>query len=362
MKADNHVETPANNNTSADKANNRSLAALTESLSAASTPDTPLDLTQLSKEKLAVADSRSLEAKLATFALPQDSAATPTQEKETPKSTPAPTPTPTPTPTPAPAAAKKDAKADNMGDMTDAEMAEMQKMMSKMKVKGGLSGIMKGMMGGGKGGKKMDASSLFDFGGEDKASSPAPAPAPATPPVHADSDVKLAPELAGLTLDDDAANGPGFSQEPGAPRPWRCKYTLRSHFDGVRVVAFHPTENALFSASEDYTLKMWNLNSLAPQPKKGLAPPELEPIYTFRGHTGPVYPISLLRVLLNTLILYSYAMSIHSEKGRIFSAGGDSVIRIWAIPPMTLDTYDPHGVGVDYRTKTIEGHTDAISS
>jgi len=38
-----------------------------------------------------------------------------------------------------------------------------------------------------------------------------------------------------------------------------AKYTLRSHFDSVRALAFHPVEPVLITASEDHTLKMWNL-------------------------------------------------------------------------------------------------------
>lgn len=44
---------------------------------------------------------------------------------------------------------------------------------------------------------------------------------------------------------------------------WCPITTLRSHFNAVRSVKFHPTHNnALFSASEDHTAKLWNLDSL----------------------------------------------------------------------------------------------------
>jgi striatin 1/3/4 len=42
-------------------------------------------------------------------------------------------------------------------------------------------------------------------------------------------------------------------------KTWMAKYTLRSHFDCVRALAFHPIEPVLVTASEDHTLKMWNL-------------------------------------------------------------------------------------------------------
>ena len=46
-------------------------------------------------------------------------------------------------------------------------------------------------------------------------------------------------------------------------KTWNAKYTLRSHFDGVRALAFHPTEPVLITASEDQTLKLWNLQKVS---------------------------------------------------------------------------------------------------
>lgn len=49
-------------------------------------------------------------------------------------------------------------------------------------------------------------------------------------------------------------------------KTWNAKYTLRSHFDGVRALAFHPTESILITASEDHTMKLWNLQkTIAPK-------------------------------------------------------------------------------------------------
>lgn len=50
-------------------------------------------------------------------------------------------------------------------------------------------------------------------------------------------------------------------------KTWTAKYTLRSHFDGVRSLCFHPTEQALITASEDATLKLWNLQKTVPAKK-----------------------------------------------------------------------------------------------
>lgn len=51
---------------------------------------------------------------------------------------------------------------------------------------------------------------------------------------------------------------------------WNPKFTLRSHFDSVRSLAFHPTEPVLVTASEDHTLKLWNLQKTAPAKKYAL--------------------------------------------------------------------------------------------
>lgn len=50
-------------------------------------------------------------------------------------------------------------------------------------------------------------------------------------------------------------------------KTWNPKFTLRSHFDGIRALAFHPVEPVLVTASEDHTLKMWNLQKTAPAKK-----------------------------------------------------------------------------------------------
>lgn len=50
-------------------------------------------------------------------------------------------------------------------------------------------------------------------------------------------------------------------------KSWNPKFTLRSHFDSVRSLAFHPVEALLVTASEDQTLKLWNLHKTAPAKK-----------------------------------------------------------------------------------------------
>lgn len=43
-------------------------------------------------------------------------------------------------------------------------------------------------------------------------------------------------------------------------KTWNPRFTLRSHFDAIRALTFHPGQAVLLTASEDGTLKLWNLN------------------------------------------------------------------------------------------------------
>ncbi|KAJ8944222.1 hypothetical protein NQ318_001642 [Aromia moschata] len=99
-------------------------------------------------------------------------------------------------------------------------------------------------------------------------------------------------ELAQLTVNNDAETTYDIASSKEAFRKtWNARYTLRSHFDGVRALAFHPTEHVLITASEDHTLKLWNLQKTVPAKKS--ASLDVEPLYTFRCHTGPVLCLAI---------------------------------------------------------------------
>jgi len=148
-------------------------------------------------------------------------------------------------------------------------------------------------------------------------------------------------ELEQLTINND--NDLNYDQlnasKEAFRKTWSAKYTLRSHFDGIRSLGFHPTEPVLITASEDQTLKMWNLQK-ATTCKKSTAL-DVEPVYTFRGHTGPVL-----------------CLEVSSTGDYCFSGGVDSCVRCWIIPPPTIDPYDTFDSNVLYTT--LDGHTDAV--
>lgn len=85
---------------------------------------------------------------------------------------------------------------------------------------------------------------------------------------------------------------------------------------------------------------------------------DLEPIYTFRRHTSPVLCV---------------AMNPSGEQ--CYSGGLDSIISVWNIPSVDVDSYDSYGKTIDpiesissfshhldsnVLCKVLEGHTDAV--
>ncbi|XP_018590289.1 striatin-3 [Scleropages formosus] len=148
-------------------------------------------------------------------------------------------------------------------------------------------------------------------------------------------------DLADLTVSNDEAE---YSYDLPANKDafrktWNPKYTLRSHFDGVRGLAFHPVEPVLVTVSEDHTLKLWNLQKTVPAKKS--ASFDVEPIYTFRAHIGPVL-----------------SLAVSSSGEHCFSGGLDSTIQWWNIPSSSVDPYDTYDPSV--LRGTLRGHTDAV--
>ncbi|XP_055274186.1 striatin-3 isoform X2 [Moschus berezovskii] len=147
-------------------------------------------------------------------------------------------------------------------------------------------------------------------------------------------------DLADLTVTNDADYSYDLPANKDAFRKtWNPKYTLRSHFDGVRALAFHPVEPVLVTASEDHTLKLWNLQKTVPAKKS--ASLDVEPIYTFRAHIGPVL-----------------SLAISSNGEQCFSGGTDATIQWWNMPSPNVDPYDTYEPNV--LAGTLVAHTDAV--
>uniref|UniRef100_A0A8D0GBH1 Striatin 4 n=1 Tax=Sphenodon punctatus TaxID=8508 RepID=A0A8D0GBH1_SPHPU len=147
-------------------------------------------------------------------------------------------------------------------------------------------------------------------------------------------------DLADLTVTNDNELGCDLSDSKDAfKKTWNPKFTLRSHYDGIRALGFHHVESALVTASEDGTLKLWNLQKTVAAKKNAAL--DVEPVYAFRAHSGPVLAV---------------AMGCNSEC--CYSGGTDARIHCWRIPDLNMDPYDGYDPGV--LSNVLEGHTDAV--
>uniref|UniRef100_A0A8C7K7M1 Striatin n=1 Tax=Oncorhynchus kisutch TaxID=8019 RepID=A0A8C7K7M1_ONCKI len=160
------------------------------------------------------------------------------------------------------------------------------------------------------------------------------------PDVNMEAELGLG-ELAGLTVSNEADSlAYDMSNNKDAlRRTWNPKFTLRSHFDAIRGLAFHPVEAVLVTASEDHTLKMWNLQKTSPAKKN--ASVDVEPMHTFRAHQGAVLCV---------------VMSSTGEQ--CFSGGLDGTIQSWNTPNPNLDPYDSYEPSV--LRGALCGHTDSV--
>uniref|UniRef100_M3ZPN2 Striatin 4 n=2 Tax=Xiphophorus TaxID=8082 RepID=M3ZPN2_XIPMA len=147
-------------------------------------------------------------------------------------------------------------------------------------------------------------------------------------------------ELADLTVAND--NELSIDMQDNREefkKTWNPRFTLRSHFDAIRALTFHPSQAVLLTASEDGTLKLWNLNK-AMHSKKNAAL-DVEPIYTFRAHSGAVLSLTM------------------SEDGEsCYSGGLDGSVRCWKMPDLNVDPYDNYDPGI--QSSVLDGHEDSV--
>ncbi|XP_018647932.1 LOW QUALITY PROTEIN: putative striatin [Schistosoma mansoni] len=140
------------------------------------------------------------------------------------------------------------------------------------------------------------------------------------------------------------------------PATWTAKYTLRSHFDAIRDICFHPSESVLVTCSEDHTLKLWNLNKTVQTKKSSMF--DVEPIYTFRGHNSPVLSVAMVPSLLK--VDNSCQSGLMLSPIYIYSGDLSGCIRSWCVSNLQLDPYDTFDTAM--MGPIFEGHTDAVWS
>ncbi|TRZ06136.1 hypothetical protein HGM15179_020972, partial [Zosterops borbonicus] len=87
----------------------------------------------------------------------------------------------------------------------------------------------------------------------------------------------------------------------------------------------------------DATLKLWNLHKpLGPRKSAAL---DVEPVYAFRGHRGPVLAVAVAGGDTGDT-------GDSGDTGLCVSAGVDARIRCWRLPPLDSDPYDGYDHGV----------------
>ncbi|TDH68916.1 hypothetical protein CCR75_000278 [Bremia lactucae] len=140
----------------------------------------------------------------------------------------------------------------------------------------------------------------------------------------------------------------------GSYRAHKLKLRLSGHMDGVRAVAFHATEALLVSGSEDCTVKVWNLSSVANGPPTQRAI-EVDSIVTMRTHTDSVLALAVFG-----------SENCECPPGRVgtfASAGRDGTLQLYQLPSPEVDkpepyTYQEYGDMKIYSRK--DAHSDAI--
>ena len=102
-------------------------------------------------------------------------------------------------------------------------------------------------------------------------------------------------------------------------KDWKVNQDLRNHLDVVQGIAFHQTKLRLASASEDMTVKVWDLD---PHAKKSS---QSDPVATFHGHTAAVLTVAMA-----------------SKSDVLYSAGADGAIHKWRMPPVGSERNLPY--------------------
>ena len=94
------------------------------------------------------------------------------------------------------------------------------------------------------------------------------------------------------------------------------KDVLTSHIDAVRGIYHLPGSETLVTASEDCTLKIWDLSAQLTIEDTS----QLEPYITLRGHTGPLFALTGTKA------------SMPEHHNLVFTSGKEGIVRVWSVP------------------------------
>ncbi|KAG6964556.1 hypothetical protein JG688_00007633 [Phytophthora aleatoria] len=140
----------------------------------------------------------------------------------------------------------------------------------------------------------------------------------------------------------------------GSYRAHKLKLKLSGHMDGVRALAFHPTEPLLVSGSEDCTVKVWNLSSVANGPPSQRAT-EVDSLVTMRTHSKSVLALAVFSA--------ENSECPPGRAGSFASAGRDGALHLFQLPSTETDKPEPYTYQEyeDMKMHSIKGaHDDAI--
>ncbi|CAI5730979.1 unnamed protein product [Hyaloperonospora brassicae] len=135
----------------------------------------------------------------------------------------------------------------------------------------------------------------------------------------------------------------------------KLKLKLSGHMDGVRALAFHPTEPLLVSGSEDCTVKVWKLSNVGNGPPLQRAT-EVDSLVTMRVHTQSVLALAVFSA-------ETYPDCSPGQIGAFASAGRDGTLNLFQLRSTDTDKPEPYTCE-EYGSMKIHSiktaHDDAI--
>jgi WD40 repeat protein len=102
------------------------------------------------------------------------------------------------------------------------------------------------------------------------------------------------------------------------------RVSLRSHFDSIRELKFCANDQLMASVSEDCMLKLWDAKAF--KNVSHYNDSMIEPLHTYRGHTGPLFALTTNR-------------GNQQDDTLIYSAGSEGVIRVWKVPKLIKERF-----------------------
>mgnify|MGYP000877261414 CR=1 FL=1 len=116
--------------------------------------------------------------------------------------------------------------------------------------------------------------------------------------------------------------------------------------DGVRGLFFSAKDPVFASVSEDCMVKLWDVRQISAAGETS----HVDPYYTMRVHTGPVFAIAGNQMDKDSACQENY----------LFTAGTEGVIRAWNLMhPDLVNNYGPCG-NLNMLVGTWNAHEDVV--